>query len=79
LIGAAVGVDGIPQNMRDRVLNCDTNLGKHPRPAFLHPRQIIVVIIYAELDAETIRIISLRKALSHEKKRYEQYLKNQLG
>lgn len=40
LIGAAVGIDGIPQNMRDSVLNCDTNLGKHPRPAFLHPQQI---------------------------------------
>jgi ADP-ribosyl-[dinitrogen reductase] hydrolase len=40
LIGAAVGVDDVPQNMRDRVLSCDTTLGKHPRPAFLHPRQI---------------------------------------
>jgi uncharacterized DUF497 family protein len=39
----------------------------------------IVVIVYAEPDEETIRIISLRKALSYEKKRYEQYLKNQLG
>ena len=40
LIGAAVGVDNIPQKMRDAVLNCDTSLGKHPRPSFLHPRQI---------------------------------------
>jgi uncharacterized protein len=39
----------------------------------------IVVIVYAEPDEETIRIISLRKALSDEKKRYEQYLKNRLG
>ncbi len=39
-IGAAVGVDGIPQAMRNSVLNCDTTQGKHPRPAFLHPRQI---------------------------------------
>lgn len=40
LIGAAVGVDRIPENMREAVLNCDTILGKHPRPAFLHPRQV---------------------------------------
>ncbi|VEP18043.1 ADP-ribosylation/crystallin J1 [Hyella patelloides LEGE 07179] len=40
LIGAAVGVDGIPENMRESVLNCDTTMGKHPRPAFLHPCQI---------------------------------------
>ena len=39
----------------------------------------VVVIVYAEPDEETIRIISLRKALTREKKRYEQYLKNRLG
>jgi ADP-ribosylglycohydrolase len=39
LVGAAVGVDKIPQKMRDAVLNCVTSLGKHPRPDFLHPRQ----------------------------------------
>lgn len=39
LVGAAVGIDAIPE-MRDRVLNCDTTMGKHPRPDFLHPRQI---------------------------------------
>jgi uncharacterized protein len=39
----------------------------------------VVVIVYTEPTAETIRIISLRKALSHERKRYEQYLKNRLG
>ncbi len=38
----------------------------------------IVAVIYTELNEETIRIISLRKALSHERKRYEQYLKNRL-
>ena len=44
LIGAAVGVESIPQNMRDRVMNCDTTLGKHPRPSFLHPQQINFLI-----------------------------------
>ena len=39
----------------------------------------VVVLVYTEPDEETIRIISLRKALSHERKRYEQYLKNRLG
>lgn len=36
----------------------------------------IVVIVFTEPDVETTRIISLRKALSHERKRYEQYLTN---
>ncbi len=35
--------------------------------------------VSTEPDEQTIRIISLRKALSHERKRYEQYLKNRLG
>lgn len=39
----------------------------------------VIVVVYTEPDDETIRIISLRKALSHERKRYEQYLKNRLG
>ncbi|BCL35012.1 BrnT family toxin [Nostoc sp. MS1] len=38
-----------------------------------------VVVVYTESDDEIIRIISLRKALSHERKYYEQYLKNQFG
>lgn len=38
----------------------------------------IVVVVYTEPDEGTIRIISLRKALTHERKRYEQYLKNRL-
>lgn len=36
----------------------------------------LVVVVYTEPDERTIRIISLRKALSHERKRYEQYLEN---
>lgn len=38
----------------------------------------VVVIVYTEPDYQTIRIISLRKALSYERKYYEQYLKNRL-
>jgi len=39
----------------------------------------VVVVIYTEPDQATIRIISLRKALSYERRRFEQYLKNRLG
>jgi uncharacterized protein len=39
----------------------------------------VVVVIYTEPNEETIRIVSLRKALSHERKKYEHYLKNRLG
>lgn len=39
----------------------------------------VVVVVYTEPDEETIRIISLRKTLSYERKNYEQYLKNRLG
>ncbi|HBC42892.1 MAG TPA: hypothetical protein DCZ88_13640 [Pseudanabaena sp.] len=34
----------------------------------------VVVVIYTEPDEKTIRIISLRKALSYERKYYEQYI-----
>ncbi|NJN86578.1 MAG: BrnT family toxin [Leptolyngbyaceae cyanobacterium SL_7_1] len=39
----------------------------------------VVVVVYTEPNDETVRIISLRKALSYERRRYEQYLKNRLG
>jgi hypothetical protein len=39
----------------------------------------VVVVVYTEPNEEIIRIISLRKALSYERKNYEQYLKNGLG
>ena len=38
----------------------------------------VVVVVYTERNDATIRIISLRKALAYERKRYEQYLKNRL-
>ena len=37
------------------------------------------VVIFAEGADGTIRIISLRKALKHESKRFEEFLKNELG
>jgi len=38
-----------------------------------------VVVIFTERGDDTIRIISMMKALTHERIRYEQYLRNQLG
>ena len=38
----------------------------------------VVVVVYTEPNEQTTRIISLRKALSHERRCYEQYLKNRL-
>lgn len=40
---------------------------------------VVVVVIFTERDDETIRVISLRKANSREKKTYEQEIKNRLG
>ena len=39
----------------------------------------IAVIVYTQPDAETVRIISLRKAVSHERKKFAEVLKNRLG
>ena len=36
----------------------------------------IVVVVYTELDEDTTRIISLRKALNHERQAYEQAFGN---
>lgn len=38
-----------------------------------------VVIVYTERGDETVRVISLRKALKHERQAYEAYLENRLG
>ena len=38
----------------------------------------VVVVAYAEPDDETIRVISLRKALSHERRRFEEFLRDRL-
>ncbi len=39
-------------------------------------RNIVVVIVFTERRPDTIRVISVRKANKHERKRYEQALKN---
>jgi hypothetical protein len=42
-------------------------------------KNFVVVVVYTELEEETIRIISLRKALKHERKQFEETLRNRLG
>ncbi len=42
-------------------------------------KNFIVVTIYAEPSENTIRIISLRKALKHERERFAEELRDELG
>ncbi len=39
----------------------------------------IVVVVFTYLDEDTIRIISLRKALQPERKKFEEAIGNRLG
>ena len=39
LLGARDGAAALPEAMRARVLGCDTNAGRNPRPELLHPRR----------------------------------------
>ena len=38
-----------------------------------------VVVVYTEPEDDTVRIISLRKALNHERRDYEEELRDRLG
>ena len=42
-------------------------------------RERVIVIVFVERADDTIRIISLRKALKHERERFEEFLRNELG
>ena len=39
----------------------------------------IVVVVFTELDVDTIRIISLRKALAHERQQYQPAFRDEFG
>lgn len=39
----------------------------------------IVVVLFTERGEESVRIISLRKALKHERQRFEEALRDELG
>ena len=42
-------------------------------------KNFVVTLIFTEPNEETIRIISLRRALKYERERLEEYIKDELG
>jgi len=42
-------------------------------------RNLIVVIVFTEPRADTIRVVSLRRALKYEREKFERTIRNQLG
>ncbi len=40
---------------------------------------VVVVVVFTERDGDVIRLISLRKASTRERKAYEEEIKNRLG
>ena len=42
-------------------------------------KEHVVVVVFAERDNDTVRIISLRKALKHERLKFEEAIRNGLG
>jgi uncharacterized DUF497 family protein len=42
-------------------------------------RNTVVIVVFTERHRDTIRIISVRKANQHERKKYEQAIENRLG
>lgn len=56
--------------------------GDYPEPRFIGKgflKERIVVVVFNEPNESTIRIISLRKALKHERTQFEEFLRNELG
>lgn len=42
-------------------------------------RTLVIVIVFTEQEPDVIRVISLRKATSHERQRLDTYLQDRLG
>ena len=42
-------------------------------------KNFVAVVVYTEPQDETIRVISLRKALKHEREKFEEGLRDRLG
>jgi uncharacterized DUF497 family protein len=42
-------------------------------------QNLVVVIVFTEPSAQTIRVVSLRKALKYEREEFEKYITNRLG
>ena len=39
----------------------------------------VVVVVYTRREPDIVRVISMRKALQHERHRYQQFLRDRLG
>ncbi len=52
---------------------------KYALSVFGFLRNIVVAIVFAEPDEQTIRVISLRRALKYEREQFEKYIANELG
>ncbi|NDJ25522.1 BrnT family toxin [Nostoc sp. B(2019)] len=84
---ANIAKHGIDFTDAPRVFNLPLRISLDERQDYGEDRWIglgildgrFVVVIFTEPDEQTIRIISLRKALPYERKRYEQFLKDELG
>ena len=42
-------------------------------------KNLVVVIVFTKPNEQTIRVISLRKALKYEREQFEEYIANELG
>lgn len=54
------------------------NYGEDRWVALGMTHKCVVLVVYTELDVETIKIISIRKATKNERKTYEKYIANRL-
>ncbi len=62
--------------MRDRtVLSLRQDYGEERFIGLGLPGNRVVAVAFTELEENTLRVISLRRALAHEKKQYKQYIK----
>ena len=42
-------------------------------------KNFVIVIVFTESNEQTIRVVSLRKALKYEREQFEKYITNELG
>jgi uncharacterized protein len=60
-------------------LDTKTDYGEHRWTAIGFLGNRIVVVVFSERGEDITRIISLRKALKHERRKFEDALRNRLG
>ena len=80
-----VSTDSISQRLGrffDLPVLASADAGDYPEPRFIgigFLRERVVVVVFNQPNEGTIRIISLRKALKHERTQFEEFLRNELG